>query len=308
MILTITANPSVDISYPLDELKIDAVNRLTNEIKTPGGKGVNVGKVLHQLGAEVVQSGFAGGVLGEFIKNSLNDLGHQTRFVDIKGATRNCVAILHEGKQTEINEKGPVISAEERDKFIASLDEISQGCDFINISGSLPQGLDTDFYEEIIKYAKANDKFISVDTSGQALEAVIKADIKPDLIKPNEAEISDLLGREITKDDLKEVLLAEPFIDIPYIIASLGKDGAIVKIKDKIYSASVPVVTAVNPVGSGDSTLAGAIYGIAKNKSDIDIIKTSMNAGLLNVLDPETAHINMNDFDKYYDQIIVEEI
>lgn len=308
MILTITANPSVDISYQIDDFKIDDVNRTDKVVKDAGGKGIHVGYVLKELGEEVVHSGFVGGVLGAYIENTLQSKGQNSRFVKIKEDTRNCIAILHDKNQTEILEKGPSISKKEEDEFIKNLDQISKDCKFINISGSLPKGLDVSLYEKIIAYAKENNKFVSVDTSGKILEAIINSDIKPDLIKPNEKEIADVLKIEVKKEKLAEILLEKPFKDIKYIIVSLGKDGAIVKIDKKIYKASVPKVQAINPVGSGDSSLAGAIYAISCGKDDIDIIKTSMNCGLLNVLNKEIAHIKMKDFDKYYQQIEVEEI
>ncbi|MDU2354250.1 MAG: PfkB family carbohydrate kinase, partial [Anaerococcus sp.] len=234
--------------------------------------------------------------------------GQESRFVDIGEDTRNCIAVLHEGNQTEILEKGPTITTTEENDFIEKLDEITKGCDYINVSGSLPNGLNASFYERIIAYAKEKNKFISVDTSGKTLETIINAGVKPDLIKPNESEIGDVLKTEVSKDNLVDILLREPFKDIRYIIASMGKDGAVVKIDNKVYKANVPEVEAINPVGSGDSSLAGAIYAISKDKDDIDIIKTSMTCGLLNVLNKEIAHINMDDFDKYYEQIEVEEI
>lgn len=301
MILTITANPSVDISYELENFKIDDVNRTNQVIKDAGGKGIHVGYVLNELGEDVVHSGFVGGALGEYIKNTIKNKGQESRFIDIGEDTRNCIAVLHEGNQTEILEKGPKITTTEENDFIEKLDEITKGCDYINVSGSLPNGLNASFYERIIAYAKEKNKFISVDTSGKTLESIINAGVKPDLIKPNESEIGDVLKTEVSKDNLVDILLREPFKDIRYIIASMGKDGAIVKIDNKVYKA-------INPVGSGDSSLAGAIYAISKDKDDIDIIKTSMTCGLLNVLNKEIAHINMDDFDKYYEQIEVEEI
>lgn len=308
MILTITANPSVDISYELENFKIDDVNRTNQVIKDAGGKGIHVGYVLNELGEDVVHSGFVGGALGEYIKNTIKNKGQESRFIDIGEDTRNCIAVLHEGNQTEILEKGPKITTTEENDFIEKLDEITKGCDYINVSGSLPNGLNASFYERIIAYAKEKNKFISVDTSGKTLESIINAGVKPDLIKPNESEIGDVLKTEVSKDNLVDILLREPFKDIRYIIASMGKDGAVVKIDNKVYKANVPEVEAINPVGSGDSSLAGAIYAISKDKDDIDIIKTSMTCGLLNVLNKEIAHINMDDFDKYYEQIEVEEI
>lgn len=308
MILTITANPSVDMSYQLDSFNIDGVTRTDKVIKHAGGKGIHVGYVLGELGDEVVHSGFVGGKLGEFIEEGLKERGHEARFVKIKEPTRNCLAILHEGKQTEILEAGPTISPDERAEFIKKLDEISAGCKVISMSGSLPKGLDSSFYEEIIAYAKNKGIFVAVDTSGQSLKDVVNAKIKPDLIKPNETEVADLLGEEITKDNIKEALKKAPLSDIEYVIVSLGKDGAVVKAGDKIFKASVPEVTAINPVGSGDSSLAGAIYAIDKDKSPEEVIKTSMTCGLLNVLTEEIAHIEIEKFDKYYEQIKVEEI
>lgn len=308
MILTITANPSVDISYQLEKFNIDEVTRTSDIEKHAGGKGIHVGYVLKELGAAPVHSGFVGGKLGEFIEEDLEKIGQKTRFVKVKGDTRNCIAILHEGKQTEILEAGPTISIDEKEEFINNLNQISEGCHIINISGSLPKGLTSDFYKQIIKYAKKHNKFVSIDTSGNTLKDIINSEEKPDIIKPNETEISYVLGRNIEKGDLKEILKEEPFKDIPYIVVSMGKDGAIVKIKNKIYNAKVPKVLAINPVGSGDSSLAGALFAIDKEKSDEEIIKTSMTCGLLNVLTEEIAHIEIEKFDKYFNEIEVEEV
>lgn len=308
MILTITANPSVDMSYQLEEFNIDGVTRTDKVIKHAGGKGIHVGYVLHDLGEEVVHSGFVGGKLGEFIEEGLEEKGQKAKFIKIKEPTRNCLAILHEGKQTEILEAGPTISQAERDEFINKLDEISKGCKVISMSGSLPKGLDASFYEKIIAYGKSHDKFVAVDTSGKTLKDVVNAKIKPDLIKPNETEVADLLGEEITKDNIKEALGKAPLKDIEYVIVSLGSEGAVVKAGDRIFKASVPKVTAINPVGSGDSSLAGAIFAIAKGKDPREVIKTSMTCGLLNVLTEEIAHIEIEKFDKYYKEILVEEI
>lgn len=308
MILTITANPSVDISYQLEKFNIDDVTRTSDIEKHAGGKGIHVGYVLKELGAAPVHSGFVGGKLGEFIEEDLEKIGQKTRFVKVKGDTRNCIAILHEGKQTEILEAGPTISIDEKEEFINNLNQISEGCHIINISGSLPKGLTSDFYKQIIKYAKKYNKFVSIDTSGNTLKDIINSEEKPDIIKPNETEISYVLGRNIEKGDLKEILKEEPFKDIPYIVVSMGKDGAIVKIKNKIYNAKVPKVLAINPVGSGDSSLAGALFAIDKEKSDEEIIKTSMTCGLLNVLTEEIAHIEIEKFDKYFNEIEVEEV
>lgn len=150
MILTVTMNPSVDISYPLGRLQLDTVNRVIDTRKTPGGKGLNVTRVLAQLGDQVVASGFLGGKIGEFIETELDKVAIKHDFYKIQDETRNCIAILHEGQQTEILEQGPTISEVEAKGFLAHFEGLLPKLDIVSISGSLPKGLGTDYYTEMI--------------------------------------------------------------------------------------------------------------------------------------------------------------
>lgn len=310
MILTITANPSVDISYNIENLKIDDVNRVELVNKDAGGKGIHVSYVLNELGENVINSGFVGGKLGEFIEKRLDERKISHDFIKLDDETRNCIAIIHDNKQTEILEKGPTISFEKEKEFLDHLEKLSKNIEIINISGSLPKGLDASFYQKIIKFAKENKIFVSLDTSGNTLKEIVKGEIKPDLIKPNETEIKDIIEKEFpeNEEEIRKIFEKSPLKDIPYVIISQGKDGAIFKIKNKIYKAKVPKVKAINPVGSGDSTLAGALSAIYNKEDDEDFIKKSMTCGLLNVLNEEIAHININDFDKYKEKIEIKEL
>ena len=310
MILTITANPSVDISYNIENLKIDDVNRVELVNKDAGGKGIHVSYVLSELGEKVINSGFVGGKLGEFIEKRLDERKISHDFIKLEDETRNCIAIIHDNNQTEILEKGPKLELEKEKEFLDHLEKISKNIEIINISGSLPKGLDASFYQKIIKFAKENKIFVSLDTSGNTLKEIVKGEIKPDLIKPNETEIKDIIEKEFpeNEEEIRKIFEKAPLKDIPYVIISQGKDGAIFKIKNKIYKAKVPKVKAINPVGSGDSTLAGALSAIYNKEDDEDFIKKSMTCGLLNVLDEEIAHININDFDKYKEKIEIKEL
>lgn len=310
MILSITANPSVDISYNIENLKIDDVNRVELVNKDAGGKGIHVSYVLNELGEKVINSGFVGGKLGEFIEKRLDERKISHDFIKLDDETRNCIAIIHDNKQTEILEKGPKIGLEKEKEFLAHLEKLSKNIEIINISGSLPKGLDASFYQKIIKFAKENKIFVSLDTSGNTLKEIVKGEIKPDLIKPNETEIKDIIEKEFpeNEEEIRKIFDKAPLKDIPYVIISQGKDGAIFKIKNKIYKAKVPKVKAINPVGSGDSTLAGALSAIYNKEDDEDFIKKSMTCGLLNVLNEEIAHININDFDKYKEKIEIKEL
>lgn len=310
MILSITANPSVDISYNIENLKIDDVNRVELVNKDAGGKGIHVSYVLNELGEKVINSGFVGGKLGEFIEKRLDERKISHDFIKLDDETRNCIAIIHDNKQTEILEKGPKIGLEKEKEFLAHLEKLSKNIEIINISGSLPKGLDASFYQKIIKFAKENKIFVSLDTSGNTLKEIVKGEIKPDLIKPNETEIKDIIEKEFpeNEEEIRKIFDKSPLKDIPYVIVSQGKDGALFKIKNKIYKAKVPKVKAINPVGSGDSTLAGALSAIFNKEDDENFIKKSMTCGLLNVLNEEIAHININDFDKYKEKIEIKEL
>lgn len=150
MILTVTLNPSVDISYKLADLKLDDINRVTDVSKTAGGKGLNVSRVLKQLGGQVGATGFLGGSLGTFIRKELQKSNVVDYFIDIEGATRNCIAVIHDGnQQTEILEDGPSITESEAAKFLKQFKTVLEKVELITISGSLPQGVEKNF---IINY------------------------------------------------------------------------------------------------------------------------------------------------------------
>ena len=165
MILTLTLNPSVDISYPLDELHIDTVNRVQNVSKTAGGKGLNVTRVLSQLNEQVVATGFLGGKIGDFIAEKLNHNQVKHSFFKIKGETRNCIAILHNGNQTEILEQGPTITVDESTGFLKHLKDLIPKAKSVVISGSLPKGVDSNYYSKIIDICNENDKPVVLDLS-----------------------------------------------------------------------------------------------------------------------------------------------
>lgn len=309
MILTVTLNPSVDINYKLPTLEINDANRVSDVSKTAGGKGLNVSRVLRQLDETVAATGYIGGVLSDFIRQEIKQLDIADFFVETKGETRNCIAIIHDdGKQTEVLEKGPDIDADEATKFIEKYKEMIADVDIITISGSLPKGLDTDFYAKLIDLANAQDKKVLLDSSGETLLQSIQKS-KPYLIKPNETELGQILGRAVeTEEEVIAALKTDLFAHLPYVFVTLGADGALVKYEEKIYQAKIPVVDAVNPVGSGDATIAGIAHGIQKNWSVENTIKSGLTCGTLNALEEKTGHIDPNNWAHIFEKIEVKEI
>lgn len=309
MILTVTLNPSIDISYQLEDLAIDTVNRVVDVRKTPGGKGLNVARVLNDLGESVSASGCIGGELGDFIVHHLPET-IEKRFFKIAGDTRNCIAILHDGKQTEILEQGPLVDPDEADGFVNHFKYILDGVDVVTMSGSLPAGMPDDYYGRLIRLANTFGKKTVLDCSGNALKSVLEGDDKPTVIKPNRDELAQLLGREVSKDvdELKAVLNQPLFAGIEWIIVSLGADGAFAKHHDAFYKVDIPKIEVVNPVGSGDSTVAGIASGLANEETDDVLLKKANVLGMLNAQEKTTGHVNMSNYDKLYQKLAVREV
>lgn len=310
MILTVTMNPSVDISYPLDRFQLDTFNRVVDTSKTPGGKGLNVTRVLAQLGDDVLASGLLGGKMGELIETELDKAHIKHSFYKIAGETRNCIAILHEGKQTEILEQGPTISPEEAVGFLEAFEKILSGVEVVVISGSLPQGLGTDFYACMVAICKQHGIRVVLDCSGAALLEALGGPAKPTVIKPNAEELSQLLGIEVTDDvdTLKAALQNELFDGIEWILVSLGSKGAFAKHGDRFYRVSIPRIAVLNPVGSGDSTVAGITSALVADVSDEDLLRKANVLGMLNAQEARTGYVNLENYDCLYQQITVAEV
>lgn len=306
MIVTITMNPSLDISYSLASFRLDTVNRLDNVRKTAGGKGLNVTRVLKQLEHKVTASGLLGGYIGKGIKEELAEANISHQFTEISGNTRNCIAILHEGKQTEILESGPVIQSEEISSFLAQLDKLIPTAEVVTVSGSLPRGVPQDFYVEVIKRCNELDKPVVLDCSGNALWEVLNCAHKPYLIKPNREELSELLETSLEDEaSIKQALTNNLFTEIPWVVISLGAQGAIAKYKNTFYRVKIPKIDVVNPVGSGDATVAGFAAAIAEGKEETVLLKRGNTLGMLNAQEAATGAVNLNNYQQLFDRIEV---
>ncbi|WP_024417084.1 tagatose-6-phosphate kinase [Streptococcus suis] len=310
MILTITLNPSVDIAYQLDTFHLDAVNRVEKVQKTAGGKGLNVTRVLKQIGEDVVATGFIGGEIGSYVKKQLTRNDIKNSFVEIGNETRNCIAVLHDGQQTEILEQGPTIQEHEALNFIEHLEIILNNVDVVVISGSLPKGLASDYYAEIVGLCKKWGIAVVLDCSGEALKKVLESQQKPTVIKPNTEELSQLIGKEVTDDiqELKSVLSGQLFQGIDWIVVSLGAQGAFAKHNDKFYRVRIPKIKVVNPVGSGDSTVAGIAAGLVHALPEAELLKNANVLGMLNAQEEQTGYVNLENAESLYSQIEVEEV
>lgn len=308
MILTVTMNPSIDVSYPLESLQLDTVNRVEKVTKTAGGKGLNVTRVLHQLKTPVTATGVMGGFFGDYMLDQLDQTGITHSFTKIAGEARSSIAILHEGKQTEILEKGPTVSQSEQAAFLAHFKTLLKTADLVTISGSLAKGFPIDFYETLILEAEKENKKVLLDASGTALTTALKGEAAPYLIKPNKEELEGLLNlseKLTTPEKIKEALSTDLFKKVPVVVVSLGADGAVAKAGDEFYEIKIPKINFVNAVGSGDSTIAGFAYGLSRQENLITVLKDGMTCGMLNAQEEKTGYINPEHFQELFEKIQV---
>ena len=310
MILAVTMNPSVDIAYRMLEFKLDDVNRVETVHKTAGGKGLNVARVVAQMEEAVLATGVLGGTLGDYIVRQLHQSGIANDFLQIEKESRNCIAILHDGRQTEILESGPTLSLEEGDAFLQKFEGLLAKASIVTISGSLPKGLPASFYQQLLSVSSKRRVPVIVDTSGEALRHVLRSEQKPMAIKPNLAELSQLLGYQVeeSSSQLKQALADDLFAGIEWIVVSLGGSGAFVRKGADYYQVTIPKVKVVNPVGSGDATVAGLAVALRHGQTVETVLKTAMTAGLLNAMEEGTGRINPVDFSQYFDLVSVEKI
>ncbi len=266
MIYTVTLNPSIDYIVQVNSLELGAVNRAEKDMKFPGGKGINVSRVLHRLGVENVALGFTGGFTGRFIKDVLQTEGVITNFIQVNEDTRINVKI--KGKEeTELNGQGPSVTKEQFEQLMKQIESMQKG-DCVVLAGSVPASIPTTFYESIAAFGGEKGIRVVVDASGSALQHVVKN--KPFLIKPNHHELGELFGVEIST--VEDVLpygrkLVEQGVE--HVIVSMAGDGALLFTAEGIYEATIPKGVVINSVGAGDSLVAGFV-GRYEQTKDIE--------------------------------------
>jgi tagatose 6-phosphate kinase len=259
-ILTVTLNPAIDKQWWLDDLQMGEVNRVLKVNNTAGGKGLNEARVLHQLKLNVTVSGIIAGGNGASLKMLLDNEGIKHNFFEIKnGETRVCVnACIKNQKITEMLEPGPIVSATDANKFLFFFKSIISKYDIVSFAGSLPKGLEPNFYGKLIQICHSKKVTVFLDTSGEAL--IQNLNTLPVFVKPNVDEIRQLLKQK-TFTNQQAITFAKKYVSkgIKNFVVSLGGDGALLVTHNAIYHAVPPKHKVVNTVGCGDTLVAGFI-------------------------------------------------
>lgn len=261
MILTVTLNAALDITYRVPRLRPHRTNRITEVSERPGGKGVNVARVLAALGHRTVATGFAGGGTGDALRALLAETAVTDALVPVGGATRRTVAVVDAttGDTTQLNEPGPTVSPAEWDTFLGTYHELLGEARAVALCGSLPPGVPVDVYARLTRAARTAGVPVLLDTSGEPLRRGLAA--RPDLAKPNADELAALTGSteplRAARDTRRRGAHA--------VAASLGPDGMLAVTADGAWQAAPPRRFAGNPTGAGDSAVAGLLSGLVED-------------------------------------------
>jgi 1-phosphofructokinase/tagatose 6-phosphate kinase len=270
MIITVTLNTAIDKTLSVPNFRLGRRHRTVEQTTMPGGKGVNVARVLKTLGQPVIATGLTGGATGNRIVDQLTQLSVLSDFVRTREESRTNTAVIDptNGEQTEINERGPKVSAEELERFVDKLLYLAKGASMCVFSGSLPRDVDTDIYAKLIRELRRLGVMTIVDTDGDPLRRAVRAE--PDVISPNVLEAEELVGHEFGDEEDYAIAMRE--------MHELGARDAIMTMPDGCYARmlktgadgpggeclmrvriSSPVLEPRATVGSGDAFLAGYV-------------------------------------------------
>ncbi|OIJ63515.1 1-phosphofructokinase family hexose kinase [Streptomyces mangrovisoli] len=261
MILTVTLNTALDITYRVRSLRPHASHRVSEVLERPGGKGVNVARVLAALGHPVTVTGFAGGATGQVVRDRLTRTpGVLDALVPVAGATRRTVAVVDEltGDTTQLNEPGPVVAPDEWAAFQRTYEDLLAAATAVALCGSLPPGVPVGAYAGLVRSARAAGVPVLLDTGGEPLRRGVAA--RPDLVKPNTDELAELTGSHdplrATQDARRRGARA--------VVASLGAQGLLAVTPEGRWRAAPPARVPGNPTGAGDSVVAGLLSAEAE--------------------------------------------
>lgn len=285
MIYTVTLNPALDKTVEIPGMALDTVNRITEMRTDPGGKGINVSKVIAKLGGESCAAGILGGGSGKMLEKLLENENFTTQFRFVEGQTRTNLKIIdREGHtNTDINEPGLTVTAAELDALLRELLAELRPGDIVVLAGSLPKGAPQDTYRSWTAACKKAGARVFLDADGALLAEGIKA--APYLIKPNDDELSRLAGKKL---ETLEELTAEgrKLLErgIERVVISLGGRGALYLRKGSTIYAEGLRVPVGSTVGAGDSVVAALAYAEAQGLSEEEAVRLSTAAGAANVM------------------------
>lgn len=287
MILTVTLNPCVDHAMFVEQLHPNDSNRVVRVERDAGGKGLNLSRVVAELGGSTVATGFLGGSVSHSIRHDLDSQGVVHRFVPIEGETRVNFSVEDASglPPTTFNERGPAIQAHELAEFWNLLPELLYAARWLAVGGSLPPGVPASVYADVVAFARSHGVRVMVDGDGEAMRLALEAG--PDVVKPNEDEAERLLGVSIASRDDAISAVRQLWSRVQgtgatvrrHALLSRGANGALLACEEGIYEGVPPKVEVKSTIGSGDSLLAGFLFGLENGSSTSEALRLGVACG-----------------------------
>jgi 1-phosphofructokinase family hexose kinase len=305
VILTVTPNAALDITYQVDELVPHQSHRVTAVRQRAGGKGVNVASVLARMGHPVIATGLVGGAAGDEIRADLAARGVAARFVDGGGSSRrtvNVVSAVH-GDATIFNEPGPELTGPGWQSLVAGLDSVmgEVAAAVVVLAGSLPPGLADDAYAELVDLGHVHGAQVVVDADGAALRGALTSG--PDLVVPNRAELAGATGT----GDVAAGVAALRELGARDVLVSCGADGLVLVPEDRPgWHARLPAPLSGNPTGAGDALVAALAAGLATGSSWQQMVQDAVTWSAAAVLQPVAGGIDPDDVARLAPQVVME--
>lgn len=304
MIITVTLNPALDRSLSVPQFTANAVNRAMDSRLDPGGKGINVTKVLHAMGIDSLATGFLGGSVGDAIATALNALDIRHDFVHVPGETRTNLKIFDPFRKTytDINEPGHPVSAEDLAQLEEKLLALAKPGDLVLFAGSAPRGVAENLTSDWAKMLSARGVLVAADQDGGQLKAMLAAN--PYLIKPNDIELKTLLTLPDT--ELPTLVQAARRLvkgGIAHVVTSLGARGALFADEQGVLIVNGVSVDAVSTVGAGDALTAALLFATERKLSREETAKLAVATATAKVTCPGSSPPSMELIERYLSAI-----
>ena len=301
MILTVTLNPALDLTYRLAAVRKHAGNRAPSFLQQAGGKGVNVARVLAALDQAATVTGLAGGHNGRALRADLAAAGLRDELVEVAGETRRTVAVADDQDTTVFLEPGPQVTTAEWRRFLEQYQRLLRDASAVVLSGSLPPGLPADAYRTLIELARSHGVPTVLDAEGHALLRALPAG--PAVVKPNAHELAAATG---TADPVRGVERLRA-AGAAAVVASLGPDGLLAATPEGAWRARPPEPLPGNPTGAGDSAVAALALGLSTGAPWPERLRQAVALSAATVLAPQAGHYDSDAYHQLLDRVLVEQ-
>lgn len=296
MILTICPNPSIDCTIELDSLNVGKLNRVDNKVETYSGKALNVAVGVARLKEKSFATGFMFDAHARLFEHVLDKEGVEHKFVYNKGNARTNYKIIDKRSMlTEINDKGEAVTKEKQQELIDTVKDLAPNYDIAVMSGSLPKGVASEFYAQVLSVIPENVKVIVDTEKANMLSAIGSREIF--MVKPNLRELEDFTGK-IVRDLHDMVNASKKYLNkgVKYVLVSLGAEGAVLTDGTESFFCKSASVAVNSTVGAGDSMVSAVCVGIEKGVPMQEILRMAAAAGTAAVT---TSGTNLFYYDKY---------